>query len=68
MSFCFVFIWDVQLEKQFTSCGDRDKTGYHIITECSKLSQKKYKIWHDWMGVVMHWKLCKGLKFDHPDK
>ena len=28
-------------------CGDRDETMNHIISECSKLAQKKYKTRHD---------------------
>ena len=46
-------------------CGDRDETSNHMISECSKLAQKKYKAWHDWEGRVIHWEMCKKLKFDH---
>ena len=49
-------------------CGDRDETINHIISECSKLAQKEYKIRHDWVVKVIHWKLCKKLKFDHMNK
>ena len=28
-------------------CGDRDETINHIISECSKSSQKEYNIRHD---------------------
>ena len=44
-------------------CSDRDETINHIISECSKLSQKEYKTRHDWVGKVIHWELCKMLKF-----
>ena len=27
-----------------------------------------YKTRHDWVGKVMHWELCKTLKFDHMNK
>ena len=37
----------------------------HIISKCSKLAQKEYKTRHDWVGKVIHWELCKKLKFDH---
>ena len=40
----------------------------HIISECSKLVQKEYKTRHDWGGKVIHWELCKKMKFDHPRK
>ena len=49
-------------------CGDRDETINHIISECSKLTQKEYKDRHDWVGKVIHWEMCKKLKFDHADK
>ena len=37
----------------------------HIISECNKLAQKEYNTRHDWVGKVIHWELCKKLKFDH---
>ena len=46
-------------------CSDRDETINHIISECSKLAQKEYKSRHDLVGKVIHWELCKNLKFDH---
>ena len=33
--------------------------------ECSKLAQKEYKTWHDWVGKMIHWELCKKFKFGH---
>ena len=36
-----------------------------IINECSKQAQKKYKTKHHWLGKVIHWELCKKLKFDY---
>ena len=43
-------------------CSDRDETINHIISECSKLAQE-YKTWHDWVGKVIQWEMCKKLKF-----
>ena len=43
-------------------CNDRDKTVYYIISECGKLAQKEYKTSHEWVGKVIHWKLCKKFK------
>ena len=48
--------------------GDRDETNNHIISECSKLAQKDYKVRHDWVGKVIHWEMCKKFKFDHTNK
>ena len=31
-------------------CSDRDEMINHMISECSKLAQKEYKIRHDWVG------------------
>ena len=45
--------------RQNSKCGF-----YHIISKCSKLAIKEYKSRHDWMGIVIHWELCKILKFD----
>ena len=49
-------------------CGDRDEMIYHMISECSKLSQKEYKASHDWVGKVTHGEMCKKFKFDHTTK
>ena len=49
-------------------CGDRDETNNPIISECSKLAQREYKVRHDWVGKVLHWEKCKKLKFDHTNK
>ena len=49
-------------------CGNRNKTINHIISKCSKLTQKEYKTRHDWVGKMIHWELCKKLKFNHMNK
>ena len=49
-------------------CGDRGETINHLISECSKLSQKEYKARHDWVGKVIHWEMCKKFKFEHANK
>ena len=49
-------------------CRDTDEMISHIISKCSKLVQKEYNIRHDWVGMVIHWELCKKLKFDHANK
>ena len=48
--------------------GDRDETINHIKSEYCKLAQKEYKARHDWIGKVIHWKMCKKFKFDHTNK
>ena len=49
-------------------CDDRDETINQIIIECSKLAQKEYKTTHNWVGMVIHWEICKKFKFDHTNK
>ena len=62
-----------RIDKTLHNCrcrlpGDRDETINHIISECSKLAQKEYKNWHDWVGKMIHWESCKKFKFDHTYK
>ena len=57
-----------QQNSKYRLCGDRDETINHIISECSKLAQKENKKRHDWVGNVIHWKMCKKFKFDHSNK
>ena len=48
--------------------GDRDETINPRISEHNKLAQKEHKTRRDWVGKVIHWELCKKLKFDHMNK
>ena len=57
-----------QQNSKWRLCGDRDETINHIISECSKLAQKEYKVRHDWVGKVIHWEMCRKFKFDHTNK
>ena len=49
-------------------CGERNEMINHIINESSKLAQKEDKTRRDWVRKVIHWELCKKLKFDHTNK
>ena len=40
----------------------------NIIKECSKLSLKEFKSRHEWIRKVIHWELCKSLKFKYTVK
>ena len=57
-----------QQNSKFRLCGDRDETINHIISEFSKLAQKKYKTRHEWIGKVILWNICKKFEFDHTIK
>ena len=39
-----------------------------MISECSKFAQKEYKARHDWVGKVIHWKMCWKFQFNHTNK
>ena len=45
-----------------------DATVNPFKSECSKLTQKKNKTTHDWVGKMIHSELCKNMKYDHIDK
>ena len=49
-------------------CINIFETIYHLISECRKLVPKVYKTRHEWVGKVIHWEVCKKLKFDHTNK
>ena len=57
-----------QQNSKFRLCSDGDETINHVISECSKLAQKENKTRHVWMGKVIHWEMCKKVKFDHTNK
>ena len=50
-----------QQNSKFRLCGDRDETINHIISECSKLAQKEYKVRHDWVGKVIHGEMYTNI-------
>ena len=37
----------------------------HIVNKYSKLGQKDYNIRYNWSGKVIHFEMCKRLKFHH---
>ena len=49
-------------------CGERGKTVQHIICECKKLAQSEYKIRHDTVAKLVHWKLCKKHNLERKEK
>ena len=66
---CFKVKIDKTLQNiRCRSCGDRDKTINHVISECSKLAQKEYKTRYDWVGKVIPWESLKKFKLDHTNK
>ena len=59
---------DMQNNSKGRLCEKSDETVNHLISEYSNLAQKEYKNRHDWVGKVIHRKLCKRLKLDQAEK
>ena len=53
---------------RYSLCVDRDETINHMISECSKLTQKEYNTRYGWVDKVIHRELCKKFQFDHMNK
>ena len=49
-------------------CRKVDEGINHIVTGCSKLTQKEYKRRHDNLGKIVHWKLARKCNFETRDK
>ena len=58
--------WYAQKNTMWKFCDDVNMT-INPISECFKLVRKEYQTWHDWVGKLIHWELCKSLKFDQAD-
>ena len=59
---------DTQHKSKGRLCGGRDEMINHIVREHSKLAQREYRSKPDWVGKMIHWKLCKWLSFNHTTK
>ena len=49
-------------------CRKVDERIDHIVSGCSKLSQKEDKRRHDNLGKIVHWKLTRKGNFESGDK
>ena len=49
-------------------CGVKSESISHLVSECSKLSQKKYKARHDSVAQIIHWELCCMYGFEREKK
>ena len=45
-------------------CNKADERMDHLVSGCSKPSQKKYKRRHDNVGKLVHWKLARKCNFE----
>ena len=61
-----IMIINTQQTNKRWSCGERDEMVNH--ERMQQTSAKKFKSRHDWVGKVIHRKLCKRLKFNHITK
>ena len=54
---------------KFRVCDERDETIPHIVSECSQLTQNKYKkCRHDKIAAMIHWKYCNKFGFACTEK
>ena len=60
-----IIMMNISQNSKSMLCWYSNEMVYHIIRESSKLEENKYKTRHDWVGKVIHWELCRRLKFDH---
>ena len=49
-------------------CRKVDESIDHIVSGCSKLSQKECRRSHDNLGKIVHWKLARKFNFEAEDK
>ena len=49
-------------------CGETGKTISDIVSECSKLAHREYRIRHDKVDRMVQWKLCEKLNFEKSEK
>ena len=57
-----------QKDTLYTLCKKADESIDHVVSGCSKLAQKGYKIRHDNLGEIVHWKLARKCTFEAGDK
>ena len=49
-------------------CGDTDKTISHVMSECSKLTQREYKRRHGNVARMVHWKFREKFNLEKSQK
>ena len=49
-------------------CGKDEESVNHVLSECSKLSQKEYKRRHDWFGTTIHLGKCRKYGIEVKEK
>ena len=53
---------------ELTCVGLLVELANHYTTTGDKLVQREYKTRQNWVGKMIHWEMCKKLKFDHTNK
>ena len=49
-------------------CKKADESIDHVVSGCSKLSQKEYKRRHNKLNKIVHWELARTFNFEAKDK
>ena len=50
---------DKDVGEKCRMCGERDKSIFHLVSECKKLAQLDYKQRHDNIAGIVHLELCQ---------
>ena len=59
----------VQENSKCRMCGKAEENVNHMLSECSKLVQKKYKRRQDdWLGTKIHWEICRKYGIEVKEK
>ena len=49
-------------------CGEKGESVGHLVSKCSKLTQKEYKRRHNNVARYINWELCGKLDLDRSSK
>ena len=49
-------------------CRKAEESVNHVLSECSKLSQKEYKRRQGWFGTKIHWEICRKYGIEVKEK
>ena len=60
--------YDTQHNSKYRLCEDSVEMINHIISKSGNRLQKSHKTKHDWVEMVILWKLCKSLKCENAYK
>ena len=51
-----------------SDCNTKLRRKDYVKARIDKTQQIRCRLWHDWEGKEIYWKLCKKFEFDHTNK